>query len=75
MEEGNNNFLSICDPKREYEFNNVCYEKCPEGSKLDETVKTKNICICNNLNYLIIYNMKNNLPKEEILIFISLSII
>jgi hypothetical protein len=52
LDEENNNFLSICDPKREYEFNNECYEKCPEGTKLDETVKKKNICICNNLYYL-----------------------
>ena len=49
---GNNNFISICDPKRVYEFNNECYEKCPEGTKLDESVKKKNICICNNLYYL-----------------------
>ena len=52
LEEGNNNFFSICNPKREYEFNNECYEKCPEGTKLDESVKKKNKCICNNLYYL-----------------------
>ena len=52
LEEGNNNFLSICEPKREYEFNNECNEKCPEGTKLDESIKNKNICICNNLYYL-----------------------
>ena len=48
----NNNFISICDPKNEYEFNNKCYNDCPEGTKLDESIKIKNLCICNNLFYL-----------------------
>ena len=52
LEKGNNNFFSICDPKIEYEFNNECYEKCPEGTKLYESAKKKKICICNNLYYL-----------------------
>ena len=51
--ENNNSFISICNPKTEYEFNNECYKSCPNGTKLYESIKTKNLCICNNLYYLI----------------------
>ena len=48
----NNNFISKCNSKTQFEFNNECYDSCPEGTKLDIYEKTKNICICNNLYYL-----------------------
>ena len=47
-----NNFISICNPQKEYEFNNECYNKCPENTKLDNSIINKNVCICNNLYYL-----------------------
>ena len=48
----NYNFVSICNPQTEYEFNNECYNSCPDGTKIDQSVTTKNLCICNNLYYL-----------------------
>jgi len=46
------NYISKCNPKNEYEFNNECYKSCPDGTKIDISEKTKNLCICNNLYYL-----------------------
>ena len=51
--ENNNTFESLCNPKTEYEFNNECYKSCPNGTKLDESIKTRNLCICKNFYYLI----------------------
>ena len=48
----NNIFKSICQEKKLFEFNNECYEKCPEGTKLDESDLNKYMCICKNLYYL-----------------------
>ena len=66
--DNNNSFISLCNPKNEYEFNNECYKSCPNGTKLDNSVKTKNVCICNNLYYLkdeeIICVNSNICPKE-----------
>ena len=47
-----NSFISVCNPKSEYEFNNECYNSCPEGTKLDQTIVNKNLCIYNYLYYL-----------------------
>ena len=47
-----NNFISICNPQTEFEFNNECYNNCPDNTKLDKSITNKNICICNNLYYL-----------------------
>ena len=52
MLDDSNNFVSKCDPKKDYEFNNECYSSCPSGTKLDKSITTKNMCICNNLYYL-----------------------
>ena len=51
----NNNFVSRCDPNNDYEFNNECYKSCPDGTELDKTITTRNICICKGLYYLSIY--------------------
>ena len=48
----NNNFVSKCDPQKDYEFNNECYNNCPDGTELDLSVKDKKLCICKNLYYL-----------------------
>ena len=48
----NNNFVSKCNPRTEYEFNNECYKSCPPNTKLDQSEKSKNLCICKNLYYL-----------------------
>ena len=47
-----NNFISICNPQTEYEFNNDCYNSCPDETKLDESITSKKLCICKNLYYL-----------------------
>ena len=51
--DGNDNFISICNTQTEYEFNNECYESCPDNTKIDNSITNKNICKCNNLYYLI----------------------
>ena len=48
----NYNFLSLCEVQAKYEFNNECYDNCPEGTILDESLPNKKICTCNNLYYL-----------------------
>ena len=50
--DNNNNFISICIAQNKYEFNNECYDNCPEGTKLDESLPNKKVCTCNNLYYL-----------------------
>ena len=50
--DNNNNFISICIAQSKYEFNGECYDNCPEGTKIDESLPNKNICTCNNLYYL-----------------------
>ena len=47
----NNIFKGICLPE-EFIFNNDCYYKCPDNTKIDETITKNKICICNNLYYL-----------------------
>ena len=47
LNEDTNTFVSKC-PK--YEFNNQCYDICPDGTKLDESNNKK--CKCNKLYYL-----------------------
>ena len=47
-----NNFVSLCNPKTEYEFNNECYKNCPDNTKIDQSIKNKNICKCKNLYFL-----------------------
>ena len=48
----NNNFVSLCDAKKDYEFNNECYKSCPDGTMLDESNTERNMCICKGLYYL-----------------------
>ena len=48
-----NNFVSTCDPKNDYEFNNECYKSCPDGTILDESITDKNMCICKGLYYIV----------------------
>ena len=48
----NNNFISKCDPKKDYEFNNECYNSCPDGTELDKSITEKNMCICKHLYYI-----------------------
>ena len=64
----NNNFVSRCDPKKDYEFNNECYSSCPDGTELDKSVMDKSICTCKNLFYLIgenyVYINDNVCPTE-----------
>ena len=45
----NNVFESLCTQKNEYEFNNECFQSCPEGTKLDESNNEKKFV------YAIIY--------------------
>ena len=47
-----NNFVSKCDPKNDYEFNNECYSSCPDGTIKDESKTEKNVCKCKSLYYL-----------------------
>ena len=50
--DSNNNFVSLCNPKNDYEFNNECYKACPENTILDKSIPNKNMCKCKNLYYL-----------------------
>ena len=59
-----NNFVPIC-----FYFNDECfYDKCPEGTKLNSSITTQKICICNNLYYIsnekLICINSNNCPNE-----------
>ena len=48
----NNNFVSLCDPQTDYEFNNECFKSCPENTILDNSNSNQNMCKCKNLYYL-----------------------
>ena len=61
-----NNFV-MC-----FYFNNECnYDRCPEGTKLDESITSQKNCICNNLYYVnedqIICVNSSNCPDDYIL--------
>ena len=36
-----NNFISACNPKIDFEFNNECYKNCPDYTKLDNSIINK----------------------------------
>ena len=59
-----NNFVSIC-----FFFNNECYyNDCPEGTKLNNSITSQHVCICNYLYYInedqLICINSSNCPEE-----------
>ena len=60
--------LDNTNTNKTFGFNYECYEKCPNGTKIDEKRTGENICICEGLYYMegkkTICINSNNCPEE-----------